>query len=66
MRLKKLAIKSEKNPKYYRKCSNNFAADCTLILVTLCSTISIGWMDGLNIGLDLRGGLFLMVWQPPP
>ena len=23
-----LAIKPEKNRKYYRKCSNNFAADC--------------------------------------
>ena len=26
---KKLAIKSEKNRKYYCKCSNNFSAECT-------------------------------------
>ena len=26
----KLATKSEKNRKYYRKCSNNFAVDCKL------------------------------------
>ena len=24
-----MAIKSKKNRKYYRKCSNNFAADCS-------------------------------------
>ena len=24
----KLTIKTEKNRKYYRKCSNNFAVDC--------------------------------------
>ena len=35
MRWWKLAIKSEKNRKYYRKCSNNFAADCTV-----CSIIN--------------------------
>ena len=23
-------MKQEKNRKYYRKCSNNFAADCTI------------------------------------
>ena len=25
-----MSIKSEKNSKYYPKCSNNFAVDCTL------------------------------------
>ena len=31
MRWLKFAIKSEKNRKYYRMCSNNFASDCSFI-----------------------------------
>ena len=32
MKEQKLAIKPEKNCKYYRKCSNSFVADCILIV----------------------------------
>ena len=37
--LMKLAIKTEKNRKYYRKCLNNFAADCSCCI-----------KSGLNLG----------------
>ena len=32
-------MKPEKNSKYYRKCSNNFATDCN-VLLSVCVTVT--------------------------
>ena len=41
----KLAIKPEKNPKYYRKCSNNFAADCRCRISSSKHTLESGTIE---------------------
>ena len=45
MMLLKIGNKSEKNSKYYRKCSNNFAADCKLVVQSMHEKTVDGRVD---------------------
>ena len=52
-----MTIKPDKNRKYYRKCSNNFAADCNIIILILHGK------DGTPLWLSNRLHVMLGTWR---